>query len=105
MKKIIFAGSIIVCAVVIIASFFMPWARAAVNVTKVAKNLSESASGKLQNTPFAGKFVKQFDRATNAAPIEPLPPALFDTTTGWPQSSERCLPTSRATGSTPAPAG
>jgi len=66
MKKIIFAGSIIVCAIIIIASFFMPWARASVNATKVAKNLADSASGPLQNTPFAGKFLKGFDRATNA---------------------------------------
>lgn len=66
MKKIIFAGSIIVCALLIIVSFFMPWAKATVNATKVAKDLSDSASGKLQNTPFAGKFLKQFDKATNA---------------------------------------
>lgn len=44
----------------------MPWAKASVNVTKVAKNLAESQSGKLKNTSFAGNFVKEFDRATNA---------------------------------------
>ena len=66
MKKMIFAGSIIVCAIIIIASFFMPWARASVNATKVAKNLADSASGKLQNTSFGGKFLQGFNQATNA---------------------------------------
>lgn len=66
MKKKIFAGSIIVCALIIIVSFFMPWAKATVSATKVAKNLTDSVSGKLQNTPFAGKFVKEFNKATNA---------------------------------------
>ena len=66
MKKMIFAGAIIVCAIIIVASFFMPWARATVNATKVAKNLADSASSKLQNTSFGGKFVQGFNQATNA---------------------------------------
>ena len=66
MKKMIFAGLIIACAVIIIISFFMPWARATVNATKVAKGLADSASGTLQNTPFAGNFIKLFNQATNA---------------------------------------
>jgi hypothetical protein len=67
MKKIIFAGLIVACALIIIISFFMPWAKATVSATKVAKNLTHSAaSGKLQGSPFAGKFIKGFDTATNA---------------------------------------
>ena len=66
MKKMIFAGSIIVCAIIIIASFFMPWARATVSATKVANNMVNSASGKLQNTSFGGKFLQGFNQATNA---------------------------------------
>jgi hypothetical protein len=66
MKKIVFAGSIVVCAAIIIVSFFMPWARASVNATKVAKNLADSASGKLQNTSFGGKFVQGLNQTTNA---------------------------------------
>jgi hypothetical protein len=66
MKKMIFAGSIIVCALVIIASFFMPWAKATVSATKVAKDLANSASGKLQNTSFGEKFIQEFNLATNA---------------------------------------
>ena len=44
----------------------MPWAKASVSVTKVAKNMTESANGRLQNTPFGGKFVQGLDQATNA---------------------------------------
>ena len=66
MKKIMFAGSIIVCGIVIIASFFMPWAKATVSATKVVKDLANSASGKLQNTSFGGKFIQEFNLATNA---------------------------------------
>jgi hypothetical protein len=66
MRKMIFAGAIIVCAIIIIASFFMPWARATVNATKVANNLANPASSKLQNTSFGEKFVKGFNQATNA---------------------------------------
>ena len=66
MKKMIFAGSIIVCAIIIIASFFMPWARATVSATKVANNMVNSASGKLQNTSFGGKFLQGLNQATNA---------------------------------------
>ena len=65
MKKMIFAGSIIVCAIIIIASFFMPWARATVSATKVANNMVNSASGKLQNTSFGGKFLQGLNQATN----------------------------------------
>ena len=66
MKKTVFAGSIIVCAIIIIASFFMPWARATVSATKVANNMVNSASGKLQNTSFGGKFLQGLNQATNA---------------------------------------
>lgn len=66
MKKMMFAGAIIVCSILIIVSFFMPWAKATVSATKVAKGMTDSATGKLQNTPFGGKFVRGFDQATNA---------------------------------------
>jgi hypothetical protein len=66
MKKIIFVGLIIICALIIIVSFFMPWARATVNATKVAKNMANSASGNLQDTPFGGKFVQGLNQVTNA---------------------------------------
>ncbi len=66
MKKMIFAGSIIVCSIIIIVSFFMPWAKATVNATKVANNLANSASSKLQNMSFGGKFLQGLNQATNA---------------------------------------
>ena len=66
MKKMIFAGSIIICAIIIIASFFMPWAKATVSATKVANNMVNSASGKFQNTSFGGKFLQGLNQATNA---------------------------------------
>ena len=64
--KIIFAALIIICAVTIIVSFFMPWAKASVSATKVAKSLTEAAAGPLSQSPFAGKFIKGLNKATNA---------------------------------------
>lgn len=65
MKNMIFACLIIVCAIMIIVSFFMPWARATVSVTKVARGLTDSASGELKNTPFAGKFIQGLNQVTD----------------------------------------
>ncbi|MDD5428897.1 MAG: hypothetical protein PHI58_06685 [Candidatus Omnitrophica bacterium] len=66
MRKIVLAALIIICAVTVIVSFFLPWATASLNVTKVARSLSESASTTLKETPFAGKFVRGLDTATTA---------------------------------------
>lgn len=64
MAKLISAGLIIVCCIVIIASFFAPWARAKVNVTKVASGLVSSAESTLKNAPFAGKFISGLNTTT-----------------------------------------
>ena len=67
MKNIILAGSVVICAIVIVVSFFMPWAKVKVSATQVSKELVTSAEkGPLKGTPFAGKFVKHFEKATNA---------------------------------------
>ena len=66
MKKIIFAALIVVLSVVIVVSFFMPWAKASVSVTKVAKGLTSAADTTLKDTPFAGKFIKDLNKATKA---------------------------------------
>jgi hypothetical protein len=66
MKKILFAALIVVLSVVIVASFFMPWAKASVSVTKVAKGLAASADSTLKGTPFAGKFINDLNKATKA---------------------------------------
>ncbi len=66
MKKIIFAGLVIVCSVVIIISFFMPWAKVKVSATQVSKELVTAAeTGPLKGTPFAEKFVKKLKKATS----------------------------------------
>lgn len=67
MKNMVLAGLIIVCSVIIIISFFMPWAKVKISATQVSKELVTSAeSGPLKDTPFAGKFVKRLEKATGA---------------------------------------
>lgn len=57
---------IVICALAIIHAFFMPWAKASASATKVAKSLAKSASGGiLENTPFAGKFIRGLDKTTD----------------------------------------
>lgn len=65
MKNMIFACLIIACAIMIVVSFFMPWARATVSATKVARGLTDSASGELKNTPFAEKFIQGLNQVTD----------------------------------------
>ena len=64
MKKIILAAVIIVCSIVIIHAFFIPWAKASTSATKVARGLVKEAGGSLQGSPFAGKFINFFNKAT-----------------------------------------
>ena len=66
MVKMVIAGLIIICSVVIIASFFAPWAQASLSATKVATGLASSASSTLSKSPFAGKFIKGLNKATDA---------------------------------------
>lgn len=66
MKEKIFAGSIVLCAFIIVVSFFMPWATATVSATKVAKSLADSAGGKVRNIPFTDKIVQGFGSVTDA---------------------------------------
>ena len=66
MRRIVLLALVVVCALAIIHAFFMPWAKASASATKVAKDLAKSATGgMLENTPFAGKFVRAFDKATD----------------------------------------
>ena len=66
MRKVILLSLVVICAIAIIHGFFMPWAKASASATKVAKGLAKSATGGiLENTPFAGKFVRELDKATN----------------------------------------
>ena len=66
MRRIALLALVVICALAIIHAFFMPWAKASASATKVAKDLAKSATGgMLENTPFAGKFVRAFDKATD----------------------------------------
>ncbi len=66
MKNIIFATLVIICSVIIVISFFMPWAKVKISATQVSKELVASAEkGPLKGTPFAEKFVKKFEKATS----------------------------------------
>lgn len=65
MLKMTFATLIVVSAVVIVISFFMPWAKVNVSATKVSGELVSQASGPLSNAPFAGKFIKGLKTTTD----------------------------------------
>ncbi|MDP3730695.1 MAG: hypothetical protein Q8R14_04120, partial [Candidatus Omnitrophota bacterium] len=66
MRKAILLSLVVICAIAIIHGFFMPWAKASASATKVARELTSSATGGiLANTPFAGKFIRGLDKATN----------------------------------------
>ena len=66
MRKIVLLALVVICALAIVHAFFMPWARASTSATKVANRLAKSATGgMLENTPFAGKFIRGLDKATN----------------------------------------
>jgi len=66
MKKMAIMILVVICSVVIVASFFAPWARAKVAVTKVAAGMTTAASNELGNTPFAGKIINELNTATKA---------------------------------------
>ena len=62
--KMVLAAFVIICSVVIMVSFFQPWAKAAVSVTKVAGALTNTAETTLKGSPFAAKFIAGLDTAT-----------------------------------------
>jgi hypothetical protein len=66
MKKIVMATLAVLSAVVIIISFFMPWAKASTSATRVAKSVKQGAGGALQGTSLGEKVMTYFDVATQA---------------------------------------
>lgn len=65
MRKVVLLSLVVICAIAIIHGFFMPWAKASTSATRVAKGLAGAATtGGLENTPFAGKFIRIFDKTT-----------------------------------------
>jgi len=65
MKKIALAGLVVLAAIVIVSSFFMPWAKLSASVTKVSKELTGRA-GKAAGGPFGEKFTRELSRITDA---------------------------------------
>ncbi|MDP2942049.1 MAG: hypothetical protein Q8O36_00830 [Candidatus Omnitrophota bacterium] len=65
MKKIALVGLVVLAAIVIISSFFMPWAQLSTSVTKVSKQLTGSA-GQIKNAPFGERFARELSRITDA---------------------------------------
>jgi hypothetical protein len=64
--KIILATLIIVCSVVIVVSFFQPWAKADLSVTKTAGALKEKAQTTMKGSRYAAKIITGLDRAAKA---------------------------------------
>lgn len=66
MRRIVLLALVVICALAIVHAFFMPWAKASTSATKVANRLAKSATGgMLENTPFAGNFIRGLDKATD----------------------------------------
>lgn len=66
MKKMVMGVLIIVCSLVIIGSFFMPWAKATTTASKVATGIKETVARELKGTSLEEKVVANFDKAIGA---------------------------------------
>jgi len=64
MRKIVLATLIIICGVVIVVSFFRPWAKAVTSPTKIAGGLKDAISDTLKDTGIADKLIAKVDTAT-----------------------------------------
>jgi len=65
MKKIILVSLVVLAAIVIIFSFFAPWAKLSASVTKVSKELTGQA-GKVAGGTFGERFARELSRVTDA---------------------------------------
>jgi hypothetical protein len=63
MKKMILSGLIIACSVMVIVSFFMPWANASVSVTKAATGLAAMVQKELGGTQYEKKVANFLQKA------------------------------------------
>lgn len=66
MRKMILSGLIIACSLVVIISFFMPWANASVSVTKAAKGLASMVERELGGTPYMEKVTRALQKTEKA---------------------------------------
>jgi len=64
--KILFTCLIIAASVVIVLSFFMPWAKVSVSAVGVSKQLTTVADEKLGDSPIAGKVIDRLKEITGA---------------------------------------
>ncbi len=64
--KIIFTCLVIASSVVIVLSFFMPWAKVSVSAVGVSKQLAATADKKLGDSPIAGKVIDRLKKITGA---------------------------------------
>jgi len=66
MRNAIFSGLIIVLSLVVIVSFFTPWAKASVSLSKAAKGITSMAEKEFEGTPYAGKVLNFLQKASKA---------------------------------------
>ena len=66
MLKIAMAVLIIICSIVIVVSFFMPWAKAVTTSTKVASGLTDIVARNFAGTSLGDKIVSKMTQATEA---------------------------------------
>lgn len=66
LMKIILVCLIIAASVVMVLSFFMPWAKVSVSAVGVSKKLTSIADKKLGDSPVAGKVVDRLKKITGA---------------------------------------
>ncbi|MGB2706179.1 MAG: hypothetical protein WBC74_04930 [Candidatus Omnitrophota bacterium] len=65
MKRIL-TCLIIAASVVVVISFFLPWAKVSVSAVGVSKELTDIADKKLGDTPIAGKVIDRLKKVTGA---------------------------------------
>lgn len=64
MAKGVLTVLIVTASVVIVVSFFLPWAKVNVSAMGVSRDLSKAAEGKLKDAPMAGKVVAKLKSFT-----------------------------------------
>ncbi len=65
MKNLVLTGLVVLAAIIIIFSFFAPWAKLSASVTKVSKELTDKA-GKAAGGTFGERFTRELSRVTDA---------------------------------------
>ena len=66
MKKSVLSGFVIAVSVVIVISFFLPWAKVSVSVVGASRELTGTARTTLKDSPTARKWLDKLEKATDA---------------------------------------